>query len=36
MSKCLGYEKSNSGFREEHEYEIEILGEGKKKNSPRS
>ncbi|CAD8173929.1 unnamed protein product [Paramecium pentaurelia] len=33
MSKCLGLEKSNSGFREEHDYEVEILGEKKKKQT---
>lgn len=31
MSKCLGYEKSNSGFREELEYTSEYLGERRKK-----
>lgn len=30
MSKCLGCEKSNSGFREESQYEIEILEHKKK------
>lgn len=36
MSKCLGLEKSNSGFREEHDYEVEILGEKKKKPTPNN
>lgn len=30
MSKCLGLEKSNSGYREEQDYEIKILRENKK------
>lgn len=33
MSKCLGLEKTNSGYREEYDYEVEILGEKKKKST---